>query len=71
MLKVNDESEKARAEFSYLLTGITEGQTVKFDNVVLCRNSGDKAEADFTPLLPNLNSYVKAVNKLGKECYCM
>lgn len=28
LLKVNDESEKAKAEFSYLLTGITEGQTL-------------------------------------------
>lgn len=55
LLKVNDESEKAKAEFSYLLTGITEGQTVKFDNIVWCRNNGDKAEADFTPLLSNLN----------------
>ena len=59
LLKVNDESEKAKAEFSYLLTGITEGQTVKFDNIVWCRNNGDKAEADFTPLLSNLNSYVE------------
>lgn len=67
LLKVNDESEKAKAEFSYLLTGITEGQTVKFDNIVWCRNTGDKAEADFTPLLPNLNSYVDAVKKFGEK----
>ena len=67
LLKVNDESEKVRAEFYYLLTGITEGQTVKFDNVVWCRNQGNSAEADFTPLLPNLNSYVKAVQQLGES----
>ena len=67
LLKINDESEKAKAEFSYLLTGITEGQTVKFDNIVWCRNNGDKAEADFTPLLSNLNSYVDAVKKLGEK----
>ena len=32
LIQINDESEKAKAEFSYLLTGITEGQTIKFDN---------------------------------------
>lgn len=66
LLKVNDESEKAQAEFSYLLTGITEGQTVRFDNVVWCRNQGNYVEADFTPLLPNLNSFVKAVKQTGE-----
>lgn len=65
LIQINDESEKAKAEFSYLLTGITEGQTIKFDNIVWCRNHGNNAEADFSPLLPNLNSYVKAVQEMG------
>lgn len=66
LLKVNDESEKARAEFSYLLTGTTEGQTVRFDNVVWCRNQGHATSANFTPLLPKLNAYVKTVQDLGE-----
>ena len=66
LLNVNDESEKARAEYSYFLTGITEGQTVKFDSIVWCRNQGNSAEANFTPLLPKLNAYVKAVQQLGE-----
>ncbi len=67
LLTVNDESEKARAEFSYILTGITEGQTVKFDNIVWARNQGNSAEADFTPLLGNLNSYIRAVQQIGEQ----
>lgn len=67
LLKVNDESEQARAEFSYLLTGITEGQTVKFDNIVWCRNQGNEQEANFAPLVPKLNAYVNAVQQLGEQ----
>lgn len=67
LLRVNDESEKARAEFSYLLTGTTEGQTVKFDNIAWCRNQGNRTEADFTPLLKNLNAYVKSVQQMGEK----
>lgn len=67
LLKVNDESEKAGAEFSYLLTGTTEGQTVKFDNIIWCRNQGNRAEADFTPLLGNLNAYVKSAQQIGEK----
>ena len=66
LLRVNDESEKARAEFSYLLTGTTEGQTVRFDSVVSCENQGNTAEANFSPLLPNLNAYVRGVQQLGE-----
>lgn len=66
LMKVNDESEKAQAEFSYFLTGITEGQTIKFDNIVWCRNQGNSTEANFSPLLPNLNSYVKTVQQIGE-----
>ncbi len=67
LLKVNDESEKAGAEFSYLLTGTTEGQTVKFDNIIWCRNQGNREEADFTPLLGNLNAYVKSAQQIGEK----
>lgn len=67
LLKVNDESEKAGAEFSYLLTGTTEGQTVKFDNIIWCRNQENRAEADFTPLLGNLNAYVKSAQQIGEK----
>lgn len=67
LLKVNDESEKAKAEFAYFLTGTTEGQTVKFDNIVWCRNQGNSVEADYTPLLPNLNAYVRAVRQTGEK----
>ena len=66
LLRVNDESEKAMAEFSYLLTGITEGQAVKFDNIVWCRNQGNSEEADFSPLVPGLNSYIRAVRQMGE-----
>lgn len=67
LITVNDESEKAKAEFSYFLTGITEGQTVKFDNIVWARNQGNNVEADFTPLMGNLRSYVKCIQQLGKQ----
>jgi hypothetical protein len=64
---INDESEKAGAEFAYILTGITEGQTVKFDNIVWCRNKGNAMEADFTPLIPKLKSYIDAVKATGEK----
>lgn len=48
------------------MTGITEGQTIKFDNIVWCRNQGNSTEANFSPLLPNLNSYVKTVQQIGE-----
>lgn len=66
LLKVNDESEKVQAEYSYLLTGITEGQTVRFDNIEWCRNQGNRAEANFDPLLPKLNAYVDTAQRLGE-----
>ena len=62
---VNDESEKAGAEFSYILTGITEGQTIKFDNIAWCRNQGNNVTADFSPLVGNLNAFVKSVQQMG------
>ena len=67
LLKINDESEKANAEFAYFLTGITEGQTVKFDNIVWTRNQGNSATANFNPLLKNLNAYVKSVQQNGEK----
>lgn len=66
LMNVNDESQKAQAEFPYFLTGTTEGQVVKFDNIVWCRNRGNQAEADFTPLLPSLNKFVNAVQQMGE-----
>lgn len=66
LLKVNDESEMVQAEYSYLLTGITEGQTVRFDNIQWCRNQGNRAEANFDPLLGNLNAYVNTAQRLGE-----
>lgn len=66
LMKVNDESEKAQAEFSYLLTGTTEGQTIKFDNIQWCRNQGNAVEANFAPLLDNLNAYVNTAQRLGE-----
>ena len=67
LLIVNDESERAQAEFTFILTGITERQTVKFDNIVWARNQGNRLEGDFTPLEGNLNSYVKTVLQLGAQ----
>ncbi len=67
LLTVNDESEKAQAEFSYFLTGTTEGQTVKFDNIVWCRNQGNSTEANFSPLLEDLNAYVRSVQQMGEK----
>ena len=66
LLKVNDESEKAQADYAYLLTGITEGQTVRFDNIEWCRNQGNRAEANFAPLATYLNAYLDTAQRSGE-----